>query len=174
MSDCLAYWNTRLVQRHVGARYHGVTHEYLEVPGGVQQLDGVWYKDYASGSNLSGQVRARHKAFGLAALEPDPDNHRYWFYLANSLRDAGRTEEAAKAYAKRAEMGGWDEEGLDARLQEARRLRKLEDEGGFIRQALAAFNQRPQRAEPLYDLARYYREKKHERRQSAFLRPEQG
>src|SRR5215472_8001560 len=25
----LAYWNTRLILRNAGARYHGVTHEYL-------------------------------------------------------------------------------------------------------------------------------------------------
>jgi glycosyltransferase involved in cell wall biosynthesis len=45
------YWNTRLARRDVGARYQGVTHEYLDVPGGVKELHGVWYKDHASGSN---------------------------------------------------------------------------------------------------------------------------
>jgi LPS sulfotransferase NodH/glycosyltransferase involved in cell wall biosynthesis len=44
-------------------------------------------------------------------------------------------------------------------LQESRRLRDLKDEGGFVRQALATFNQRPCSAEPLYDLARFYRER---------------
>ena len=92
-------------------------------------------------------------------LEEDPGNHRYWFYLAQCYRDAGRTAEAARAYAKRAEMGGRDEEAWNARLQEARCLRTLGDEGSFVLKALAAHNMQPQRAEPLYDLARFYREK---------------
>ncbi|MBZ9668700.1 glycosyltransferase [Mesorhizobium sp. ES1-3] len=154
----LAYWNTRLVRRDAGARYHGVTHEYLDVPEGVQELRGAWYKDHASGSNRVDKFERDAKLL-LEALEKDPENQRYWFYLAQSYRDAGRTAEAAVAYAKRAAMGGWDEEAWNARLQGARCLRKLGDEPGFIGEALAAFNQRPQRAEPLYDLARFYRDK---------------
>jgi glycosyltransferase involved in cell wall biosynthesis len=153
----LSYWNTRLVRRDAGARYKGVTHEYVDVPGDVGQLEGVWYKDHASGSNRVDKFE-RDIRLLTAALEQDPDNHRYWFYLAQSYRDAGRKAEAAETYAKRAAMGGWVEEAWYARLMEARSLRDLGDEGGFVRQAIAAYDQRPQRAEPLYDLARYYRE----------------
>jgi glycosyltransferase involved in cell wall biosynthesis len=154
----LSYANTRLAQRKIGVRYHGVTHEYLDVPGGVQDLTGVWYKDHASGSNRVDKFERDIRLLSKA-LKKEPDNHRYWFYLAQSYRDAGRTAEAAKTYAKRAEMGGWDEEAWYARLSAARCLRTLGDDGGFLREAIAAFNQRPQRAEPLYDLARFYRDR---------------
>ncbi len=154
----LTYWNTRIVNRNAGARYHGVTHEYIDVPGGVKELPQVWYKDHASGSN---RVEKFERDIRLLeeALKSEPENSRYWFYLGQSCRDAGQHTKAAEIFAKRAAMGGWDEEAWYARLQEARSLRALGDEGGFVRQALAAFNQRPQRAEPLYDLAKFYREK---------------
>jgi len=153
----LTYWNTRLARRNNGARYYGVTHEYIDVPGGAEELRGVWYKDHASGSNRTDKFERDIRLLSKA-LEQEPENHRYWFYLAQSYRDAGQRAKAAETYAKRAAMGRWDEEAWYARLQQARCLRDLKDDGGFIREALAGFNQRPQRAEPLYDLARFYRE----------------
>jgi glycosyltransferase involved in cell wall biosynthesis len=154
----LSYFNTRLTRRNSGARYHGVTHEYLDVPGGVEELRGVWYKDHATGANRVDKFE-RDIRLLTEALKQEPENHRYWFYLAQSYRDAGRMAEAVEAYAKRATMGGWEEEAWYARLEEARGLKRLGDESGFLRQAVAAFNQRPHRAEPLYELARFYRER---------------
>ncbi|WP_338699206.1 glycosyltransferase [Bradyrhizobium sp. 26S5] len=157
-SGGLSYWNTRLVRCDSGSRYVGVTHEYIDVPGDVVELRGAWYIDHASGANR-GDKSERDIRLLKAALEREPDNARYWFYLAWSYRDAGQYAEAAAAFARREDMGGWDEEAWMARLQHARCLRDLGDEDGFVGKALEAFKQRPARAEPLYDLARYYRER---------------
>jgi glycosyltransferase involved in cell wall biosynthesis len=154
----MSYWNTRLVDRMAGARYRGVTHEYLDAPGTGQKLQGVWYKDHATGSNRPHKFE-RDIRLLTEALEKNPSSSRELFYLAQSYRDVGRTLEAAVTYAKRAEMGGWEEEAWYARWQHARCLRALGDECGFLRTSLAAFNQRPWRAEPLYDLAKFHRER---------------
>ena len=111
--------SARLVKRDAGARYKGVTHEYVDVSGDVGELRGVWYKDHASGSNRVDKFE-RDIRLLTKALEAEPDNHRYWFYLAQSYKDAGRAAEGAQTYAKRADMGGWDEEAWYARLMEAR------------------------------------------------------
>ena len=79
--------------------------------------------------------------------------------LAESLLNAGRPAEAAEAYAKRIAMGGWEEEVWYSCMQRARCFWRLEDEASFVREAVSAFDRRPHRAEPLYDLARFYRQR---------------
>jgi hypothetical protein len=75
--------------------------------------------------------------------------------LLNRAREhmtAGRFAEAAALFAERAATIGDEEE-----WQESRYLLKLGDDAGFVTAALTAFNSRPRRCEPLYDLANYYR-----------------
>lgn len=156
-SGSLSYNNTRLVQRDVTAKYRGVTHEYFDHPqNGV--LSGVYFDDKADGTNRKNKF-TRDIALLREALEKEPNNARYWFYIGQSYRDAGMHKEAADAYNKRMNMGGWDEEVWNARVNYGHCLLDLKDEGGFIREMLAAYNQRPTRAEPLYDLAKFYRER---------------
>jgi glycosyltransferase involved in cell wall biosynthesis len=154
----VSYWNARIVRRDAQPRYRGVTHEHLQVTGGGKQLTGVWYRDHASGSNRKDKIE-RDTRLLTEGLAQEPENKRYWFYFAQTHWDAGRLEEAAQAYAKRAAMGGWSEEVWYARLQRARCLKRLGNHDGFLGEAIAAFNQRPHRGEPLYDLARFYRER---------------
>ena len=162
----ISYWNPRLLRRDSPSRYRGVTHEYLDHQGDVDRLDGIWFDDAADGANRTGKFE-RDIRLLAGGLELDPDNARYVYYLAQSFRDAGRHDEAAETYAKRFAMGGWDEERWSALLNQARSRLQLGDEAGFLAIEGQAFNFRPQRAEPLHDLALYYRQ--HDRYEDAMM-----
>ncbi len=154
----LSYWNARLVRRDVAARYVGATHEYLSVDGRVERLDGIAFADHACGSSRSEKTDRDIRLLN-AALAANPGDARSMFYLAQTYRDAGRHAEARDWYAKRAEAGGWDEETWCAMLMHARSCLALGDAVGFVDGCLSAYEFRPTRAEPLADLARYYRER---------------
>src|SRR5262249_44136568 len=95
-------------------------------------------------------------------LEQKPNDARSQFYLGQSYRDAGLLQEALAAYKKRAGMDhGWDEERFMAQLEAGRVAMRLDQpEAGGVGELLAAYDLRPTRAEPLYELAHYYRGKK--------------
>ena len=153
------------LQQPAALRYKGVLHEYLVAPPGERghvKASGLSIRASRGGArsrNPANITTTWHCLKRTRHRDRSRPLSRYTFYLAQSYRDAGRLNEAAKAICQTAEMGGWDEEAWHARLAEARCLRDLQDEGGFLRQALAAFSQRPHRAEPLYDLARYHRDR---------------
>jgi glycosyltransferase involved in cell wall biosynthesis len=153
-----AYWNTRVVRRDAAARYVGATHEYLALDAAPARLDGIAFVDHANGSSRAHKLE-RDAALLAAALAADPGDVRAMFYLAQTHRDAGRHAEAREWYRRRAEAGGFDEEVWYALWMHARMSLALGDDVGFVDGCLSAYERRPWRAEPLADLARYYRER---------------
>jgi tetratricopeptide (TPR) repeat protein len=170
------------IEKLLRVRYENITEDYLALPGVVQKLQWDLYTKHPADAM---QMDRLERAIMLLtdALKLEPENHSYWFHLAQYYRETEHLEEAAEAYGKRAELGAWDPHswyarteahtrrpvaiGRQAREEEAwyagvlaaRTWSVLGRQGDFLREALAAFNRRPARAEPLYDLARYYRER---------------
>jgi hypothetical protein len=112
--------------------------------------------------DLAEEDEALHAARLEEELARNPDDARSQFHLAQAYRDAGRLEQALAAYKKRATMEhGWDEERFMAQLEAGRVSMRLEaSEAVVLGELLRAYCLRPKRAEPLYELARYYRMRK--------------
>jgi glycosyltransferase involved in cell wall biosynthesis len=152
----LSYGNRRLAKRTAKGRYRGVTHEYLDIACGHEPLPGIWFKDHCDGANRPDKLE-RDVRLLLEGIKKDPDCYRYWYYLGQTYSDLGSFELARDAFAKRMQYDGWDEEKWHARVRYAEMLQKLDDENGFVAESIRAFNMRPWRAEPLFELARFYR-----------------
>ena len=137
----------------------GVTHEYLatDTPDDSENLEGIVVHHHADGGTRNDRLE-RDRRLLLAELGHEPENTRTVFYLAQTLRDLDRLDEAIKLYRRRSRMGGWAEEVYYSLYQ----VGVLADRAGRHDEAVAAlfdaWSDRPQRAEPLYELARIFRE----------------
>ncbi len=161
------YRRTALPRLDAGWRWEGVLHEALVRPlpaEDIPLLTGLRIHVHSDGvrSRLPPAEKFGRDAEVLKrALDTEPGNTRYAFYLAQSLRDAGQWHEAIAAYERRAMMGGWDEEVYYSRLQAAT-LR--ERTGGAYADVVVAYldaiDHAPLRAEALCDFARYMRQNK--------------
>ncbi|HEY9713818.1 MAG TPA: hypothetical protein V6C72_10130, partial [Chroococcales cyanobacterium] len=109
----LGYYNTRLIHRDSGATYIGATHEYLAVKS-LERVTGVRFIHHADGSSRKEKVERDLKLL-LEMLEKDPDDSRAMFYMARTLHDAERYQEAAAWYEMRTRAGGSPEERWYAR-----------------------------------------------------------
>ena len=149
--------------------WRATVHNYLAHVGGsnkrVLRKD-VWIIYHpGEGAKSHGVTMEQKYLQDAKLLEEDlkqhPDNARSQFYLGQSYKHAGHFKKAYAAYKKRVSMKGWFEENYVAQLEVGRVAILLEEsEDVVLRELLTAFNQRPRRSEPLYELARYFSFKK--------------
>jgi glycosyltransferase involved in cell wall biosynthesis len=163
-----AWWRTQIFRTGIGWKYVGVLHEYPTVEGKEKPVLGKLeqgnYKIVARtlgarNKDITPVEKYKKDAEVLEkALLEEPGNIRYQFYLAQSYFDAQMFDKAEEAYVKRIQMGGWEEEQFYSayRIGMCRGLQNKpweQIQQGF----LEAWEIRPSRAEPLYQIARVYR-----------------
>jgi FkbM family methyltransferase len=142
-----------------------VLHEVAlcEGPHRTAVLDGplcVGHFDSARNQLDPKEKYARDAALLERALEQEPGNARYRYYLACSYRDAGMPEKALESFALRADMGGWDEEVWHSLHLMGVLAAELDKYHAAVAAQLRAYQLRPRRAEPLCALAQLHRARK--------------
>ena len=139
--------------------YEGPTHEYIATDEEFSQepLEAWEIEHRTDGSSRAGKL-IRDVSLLKQALVRDPSSSRSVFYLAQTYRDLGKPELAIRYYRRRVAMGGWDEEVFYANLQEGV-LRANQGQKSAAAVLLEAWERRPTRAEPLYELARMHRQR---------------
>jgi glycosyltransferase involved in cell wall biosynthesis len=158
------YQRVALPRLDAGWRWQGVLHEALCTPQPLAAplLSGLRilriYNDGARSQQSQAEKFSRDADVLRAALLKEPENARYAFYLAQSLRDAGHLQEAIAAYEKRVAMGGWAEEVYLSKFQ----IAVLKERTGapyaeIVAGYLDAYDYRPTRGEAPCELARYLR-----------------
>lgn len=157
------FYLPRLLRADHPWHFEGVLHEYLASSRPFRQarFDGwrqIGHFDSARNRRPLREKYLQDAAVLETALESDPNNPRYVFYLAQSLRDAGELQRAIEAYRRRIAMGGWEEETYCALFEIARLLERTDAaHEQILRAYLEAWNSRPTRAEPLTEIARIHR-----------------
>ena len=176
ISDCYAiyvknpmtdsyYQKAYLLSTHVDWKWYGVLHEGLTTEKG--KTCGV-LTDLLLDSNPKGGARTRDPdkfkkdiAVFEKALEKEPDNSRYVYYLGQSYNCDKNYAKALETFERRVSMGGSDEEiyhslYMIGMLEEI--LKKPSEK--IIESYSKAYTHRPTRAEPVFRLAQFYNKQK--------------
>ena len=159
-NDDFYYQNARIIKNSAEYEYIGVTHEYLSTPQntkiGKLEKDILFILDYGDGGSKQDKFE-RDIALLLDGLQNEPNNVRYYFYLANSYKDSRKFEEAIQMYKKRIELGGWDQEVWHSYYSIGLCYKNMNKLEYAIFYWLEAYNFLPKRVENLYEIISYYR-----------------
>jgi glycosyltransferase involved in cell wall biosynthesis len=152
----LEYNRMQIFKARDSWRYVGVLHEYPSNAKKGNVMVNLPREIFMVGrclggrSLMEGNKYKRDAEVLLKALETEPENERYMFYLAQSYRDAGMKDEAIEWYKKRIAAGKWIEEVYISALHISRMLNDKE-------WAWKAHEYNPKRVESLVSYMAYCR-----------------
>ncbi len=157
----LSYATCRFFKNSLPWRYEGVIHNYPTVEN--SQTRGVLKEIKTSTRRDGARSVDPHKekkdiAILQQALADKPDDARYTFYLAQTYRESRQNELAIHFYQKRVELGGWHEEIFYSLYRIGTCMQSLGKPWKDVLEAyLDAWEYRPNRVEPLYEILAHYR-----------------
>ena len=156
----LSYHNTRLIRLDIDSKCVGPTHEYYDLPSGSrsEKLNSIWIDDIGDGGSKGNKFERDIKLL-KQGIEEEPNNGRYYFYLANSYFNTGRHEESIQYYKKRIEIGGWVEEVFYAHLNLGHAYITTKQDEMALSTWMNAYNLHSVRSETIYEICKYYRVK---------------
>jgi len=159
-NDSFYYQNLRIIKNNGEYKYNGVTHEYIDTPSNNTiyniEKNSLFIRDVGDGGSKQNKFE-RDISLLLDGIKEEPNNVRYYFYLANSYHDCGRFCEAINVYEKRIELGGWNEEVWYSYYRIGLCYKNI----GKIEQAiyywLKGYNFYSERLENIYEIIQHYR-----------------
>ena len=159
-NESFYYQNMRIVKNDGLFNYNGVTHEYIDIPPNNTLLnfekDQIFIRDLGDGGCKQNKFE-RDIQLLLDGIKEEPNNVRYYFYLANSYHDSGRFGEAVNVYKKRIEFGGWKEEVWYSYYRIGLCFKNMGKMDDAIRYWLDGYNYYKERLEGLYEIIKHYR-----------------
>ena len=160
-----SYPNHRIIKNNGRFNYKLLTHEHINCLDNNADInnfiepDVLFINDIGDGGSKADKY-VRDIKLLLEGIIDEPDNTRYYFYLANSYFSNNEYEKAIEYYKKRISMGGWNQEIWYSYYSIGLIHKKLEQYELAISAWLDGYNILPQRLENLYEIIKYYRETK--------------
>ena len=159
-NDHFFYQNVRIVRNSGLYSYAGVTHEYVNTPSNNRcrliEKNDLFIIDIGDGG-AKGDKFERDIKLLTQGLIDEPNNERYYFYLANSYADNGQFEKAIETYQKRIDCKGWVQEVYYSFYKMGHCYKQLGKMNDAICSWLLSMEALPERLETVYEIINYYR-----------------
>jgi len=165
----IEYYRKQIFRNDLDWKYKGIIHEYpMYTKKSKLDKEGIIHNCYIRAGCFGNRNNDKlHKYKNdiellLKGLNNEPNNTRYYFYLANSYRAIRDYKNAIKYYQKRISLNNWDEEIYYSLYSVAlcKEKMNLNFEDEIIYDYLRAFNFRNTRLEALYRIVYFFRNKK--------------
>jgi hypothetical protein len=160
-NDNFYYQNTRIVKNDKQYKYKGVTHEYIDYPNNTKNMlfdkNVLFINDISDGGCKQNKFQ-RDIELLKEGIREEPNNERYYFYLANSYYDTEQFQLAIDIYKKRISLGGWIEEIWYSYYRIGLSYLRMNKIPEALYYWLEGYNAYPCRLENIYEIIKHYRE----------------